>query len=52
MGADEQNQTIADLENKINYYQKANDDSSRWLKLNPKADASEAVYPIPFDMLP
>jgi serine/threonine-protein kinase PpkA len=52
MGADEQNQTIADLESKIQYYQKANDDTSRWLKLNSKADESEAVYPIPFDMLP
>ena len=52
MGADEQNQTIYDLESKLNYYQKANDDTDRWIVLNPKASKSEAVYPIPFDMLP
>ncbi len=52
MGADEQNQTILDLESKLNYYQKANDDTDRWIKLNPNADIQDAVYPIELDMLP
>ena len=52
MGPDEQNQTISDLESKLNYYQQCNDDSARWIKLNPKEDASMAVYPIPLEVLP
>lgn len=52
MGPDEQNQTIEDLENKLNYYQKCNDDVSRWIKLNKDDDASMAVYPIPLEVLP
>ncbi len=52
MGPDEQNQTISDLESKLNYYQQCNDDAARWIKLNPKEDASMAVYPIPLEVLP
>ncbi len=52
MGADEQNQTIEDLENKLKYYQVCNDDTDRWISLNDKADKSEAVYPVPLDILP
>lgn len=52
MGPDEQNRIIEDLENKIAYYQKCNDDSDRWIKLNPNEDISEAVYPIPLELLP
>lgn len=52
MGPDEQNQTISDLETKLNYYQQCNDDAARWIKLNPAEDASMAVYPIPLEVLP
>lgn len=52
MGPDEQNQTIEDLENKLRYYQKCNDDASRWIKLNENDDASDSVYPIPLEVLP
>ena len=52
MGPDEQNQTISDLESKLNYYQQCNDDAARWIKLNPAEDASMAVYPIPLEVLP
>lgn len=52
MGPDEQNQTIYDLESKLKYYQLCNDDLSRWVKLNPLEDASEAVYPVPLEILP
>lgn|SRR5574344_80046 len=52
MGPDEQNQVIADLENKLNYYQQFNDDAARWIKLNKDEDASESVYPVPLEVLP
>ncbi len=52
MGPDEQNQQIADLESKLKYYQQCNDDSERWVKLNDKEDISQAVYPIPLEVLP
>lgn len=52
MGPDEQNQTIEDLENKLTYYQKCNDDTDRWVNLTPDADASESVYPVKLELLP
>lgn len=52
MGPDEQNQTVEDLENKLRYYQQCNDDATRWVKLNKDEDSSEAVYPIPLEVLP
>ena len=52
MGPDEQNQTIEDLENKLTYYQKCNDDTDRWVNLIPGADSSEAVYPVKLELLP
>lgn len=52
MGPDEQNQAIEDLENKLRYYQQCNDDASRWINLNKDEDPSEAVYPIPLEVLP
>ncbi|MGN0901754.1 MAG: serine/threonine protein kinase, partial [Succinivibrio sp.] len=52
MGPDEQNRTIEDLENKLNYYQQCNDDASRWIKLNKDGDSGEAVYPVPLEILP
>lgn len=52
MGADEQNRLIEDLEQKLNFYQKCNDDLDRWVKLAKEADASQSVYPIPLEALP
>ncbi|MGN1281827.1 MAG: vWA domain-containing protein [Succinivibrio sp.] len=52
MGPDEQNQTIEDLENKLRYYQQCNDDAARWIQLNKDEDSSEAVYPVPLEVLP
>ncbi|MCR5537275.1 MAG: VWA domain-containing protein [Succinivibrio sp.] len=52
MGPDEQNQTIEDLERKLQYYQLCHDDTDRWVSLNDKADPAESVYPIPLEELP
>lgn len=52
MGADEQNRLIEDLEQKLNFYQKCNDDLDRWVKLSEDAEASQSVYPIPLEALP
>ena len=52
MGPDEQNRAIEDLENKLVYYQQCNDDTDRWVKLAPDADAAESVYPIQLEALP
>ena len=52
MGVDEQNQIVMELEAKLNAYQKANDDASKWIKLNEKDDIKDAVYPVPLELLP
>ncbi len=52
MGPDEQNRAIEDLEQKLRYYQKCNDDASKWIKLADDAQASEAVYPVQLEALP
>lgn len=52
MGPDEQNRAIEDLEQKLNYYQKCNDDASKWIKLADDAQASESVYPVALEALP
>ena len=52
MGPDEQNRLIEDLEQKLQFYQKCNDDHDRWVKLAKDAPVSESVYPIPLEALP
>ncbi|MGN0909370.1 MAG: serine/threonine protein kinase, partial [Succinivibrio sp.] len=52
MGPDEQNRAIEDLEQKLTYYQKCNDDASKWIKLADDAQASESVYPVSLEALP
>ncbi len=52
MGPDEQNRLIEDLEQKLQFYQKCNDDHDRWVKLAKDAPAFESVYPIPLEALP
>jgi serine/threonine-protein kinase PpkA len=52
MGPDEQNRAIEDLEQKLTYYQKCNDDASKWIKLADDAQASESVYPVQLEALP
>ena len=52
MGPDEQDRLIQNLENKLALYQKYNDNTDSWVKLNEEADASEDVFPVPLEALP
>ena len=52
LSSQEQEDIIRDLENSLFYLQYCRSDKARFVKLNPDADDSEAVYPIPLDALP
>nr|MCR5085594.1 serine/threonine protein kinase [Succinivibrionaceae bacterium] len=52
LGAEEQNTLVSDLEAKLRYYQNINDDADRWISLAEGSDPSEAVYPVPLEILP
>lgn len=52
MGPDEQNLLIESLESKLAFYQKCNEDVDNWINLTEGEDPSEAVYPVPLEVLP
>lgn len=52
MSIQEQEKFIRNLNTKLNYYRKYNEDQSRWIPLSEGADSRDDVYPVPLEMLP
>ena len=50
--SEEQASIIHDLENSLKYLQHCLNDNDHFIKLNAEADDSEAVYPVPLEVLP
>ncbi|ASY30810.1 vWA domain-containing protein [Taylorella equigenitalis] len=52
MGSLQQEKFIMDLQKKLRLYAKYNEDSSRWIPLNPDSDPKDHVYPVLLEALP
>ncbi|MEX9790815.1 vWA domain-containing protein [Providencia rettgeri] len=48
----EQEKFIRRLNNKLQYYQRYNEDIDRWIPLAPNSDPRDYVYPVPLENLP
>ena len=51
-GVDQQEEFLAEIDSKIQYYAVTHDNAKNWIKLNDGDDPSEFVYPLSLEMLP
>ena len=49
---DQQDKFLRNMNNKLRYYRKCNEDTDKWISLAEGADHADDVYPVPLRMLP
>ena len=52
LSPDQQEKFLRNMNNKLRFYRKCNEDTDKWISLAEGADHADDVYPVPLSMLP